>query len=116
MMLGVNRHIDEEEVERYSRGTVPEEQLAQVEEHLLVCETCQNRVQKADEYQVAMHNAAEELRKRPPVRIRPIFGMRLAPIFACAAAFAVLAVTGLELSRRSAAPAYLVELEATRGG
>ena len=39
-----------------SRG-LPEGQLAVIEEHLLICEVCQDRLQELDEYVAAMREA-----------------------------------------------------------
>ena len=51
-------HISEDELELYavSRG-LPEGQLAVIEEHLLICEVCQDRLQELDEYVAAMREA-----------------------------------------------------------
>jgi len=114
MKLGASRHINEEEIEQYSLGTVPAEQLASLEEHLLACEACQSRVQKSDEFLAAMRGAGDEYR-RNAVFSRRRFGMRLTPIMAGTAAM-FLAAVGWEVSQRGGVTPYRVELEATRGG
>ena len=43
-----NCHIDEEELERYSMGAMPEAAIAPFEEHLLICEPCQLRLAQRD--------------------------------------------------------------------
>jgi hypothetical protein len=54
-MLG---HISEDELElcAVSWG-FPEGKLAAIEEHLLICEACQDRLQELDEYVAAMRKA-----------------------------------------------------------
>ncbi len=51
-------HISEEELELYAVSRdFPEAQLAAVEEHLLICEACQDRLQQLDEYVAVMREA-----------------------------------------------------------
>ncbi len=113
MKLGERRHLNEEEIEEYSLGSVSEDQLAPLEEHLLVCEACQNRVQEADGFAASMRAATQEAR-RPPAKSRRMFGFRLAPAMAALALFAV-ALTSWEVARPSMGKPYPVALEATRG-
>jgi anti-sigma factor RsiW len=63
----IDRHFDEEEIERYSRGDVHEGELGRFEEHLLICETCRRRVAQSDVYIGAMRRAAAELRRKKQV-------------------------------------------------
>ena len=50
-------HISEDLLELYSLGRLEEPQLAPVEEHLLVCHECLDRVQRIDEFVAAMKAA-----------------------------------------------------------
>ena len=61
MTLDSNRHMDADEIESYSMGTLPEEERDRFEEHLLICEFCRNRVEKSDDYIAAMREAAGEV-------------------------------------------------------
>ena len=54
-------HIAEDNLERYLMKTPPEAELGRVEEHLLICHECQNRLQAMDEYVTAMKSAAAEI-------------------------------------------------------
>lgn len=69
-MANIDQHFDEEAAEKYSLGTMSARAKAQIEEHLLICETCRQAVAVADEYAAAMRQAAESLRKaqRKPKR------------------------------------------------
>src|ERR1035441_8502196 len=60
-----NCHIDEEELERYSMGAMPEAAIAPFEEHLLICEPCQLRLAQSDAYVSAMRQSSARLRAEP---------------------------------------------------
>jgi hypothetical protein len=112
-----NRHISEAEVEQYSMSTLPEWQLALVEEHLLICEFCQNRVTQSDAYVVSMQDAALELREERTEAPKARFTAGLAPVFGLAAMGLVgAAVWTQHTSKRdSPDPPLPVYLQAVRG-
>ena len=66
-----NCHIDEEEIERYSMGAMPEGAIAPFEEHLLICESCQLRLAQSNVYVSAMRQASVRLRSGPLKRRLP---------------------------------------------
>lgn len=43
-------HIKDDLIERYSMGRIEEPELAEVEEHLLICPECQRRVEEEDDF------------------------------------------------------------------
>lgn len=49
-------HVDEEGLERYAMGTLRDEETAAVEEHLLLCPDCQNKLAELDEFLRALRN------------------------------------------------------------
>jgi hypothetical protein len=54
----VLNHISEDELELYAVSRdIPESRFAALEEHLLVCEVCQDRLQELDEYVAAMRQS-----------------------------------------------------------
>jgi anti-sigma factor RsiW len=61
-------HIQEDQLDRYAMGTLPQESLAGVEEHLLVCPVCQNRLVEADQFLQAFRSAAAQLNRAPARR------------------------------------------------
>ncbi len=61
MAMAKHRHMSPAEVERYSLGTVPETDLAPLEEHLLICEQCRSLVEQSDAYIAAIRGAAEAM-------------------------------------------------------
>jgi hypothetical protein len=54
-------HFPEEVWERYSLRQLPEDQLAPVEEHLLVCPKCRRRLSEVDEYIATVKVAALQI-------------------------------------------------------
>lgn len=100
-----DRHLDEDEIERYSRRQIAELDLNRVEDHLLLCDSCMQRVTASDQFVHSMHQAALQM-VSPPRRI-PRF------VFALAAG-AVLLVAGLQMVGKRPAP-FAVNLEAVRG-
>jgi anti-sigma factor RsiW len=57
-------HIPEEVLEEYAAGNLPESQKAEVEEHLLACEFCQNRLEIEDENFIAALRESVARRKK----------------------------------------------------
>ena len=111
-----DRHMDEEEIERYSMGAMPEEAIAPFEEHLLICEPCQLRLAQSDAYVGTMRQASARLRAAPPKRgFEWLRFPRLVPALAGMAVAVVAA--GLWLSRVDMGQAhpFALDLEATRG-
>lgn len=119
-----HRHPNEEVLEAYSLHRLGEQELAPVEEHLLVCETCQAKLQEIDDFIKAVKGAGPELAATPPGggRLRLPEWLRRWPNLtpgriALAGAMAVLcAVAMVDLPhtpRTSPAP---VSLKALRGG
>ena len=51
---GMAAHIDDETLERYAMKQLPETEAAPVEEHLLVCHHCQDRLAEIDRLLAAL--------------------------------------------------------------
>ncbi|MBZ5725105.1 MAG: hypothetical protein LAP87_08925 [Acidobacteriia bacterium] len=62
----INRHLDEEEIEKYSLNSISEAETGHIEEHLLICEACRQQVAQSDLYVSSMRRAATRLRNAPP--------------------------------------------------
>ena len=123
MRIDTNRHLDEEEIEKYSLGDITQDESSRFEEHLLICEFCQNRVTESDSYVSAMQRAARLRRDGPKTGRHGWFVRRLAPTLAAAASVLVLTAAGLRWvngpakwgSRAAVEPAFAINLAATRG-
>ncbi len=62
MQTGIGAHADDDAIERYSMGVLPEAELERFEEHLLVCPECQCRVEETDHFVTAVRQVAPRLR------------------------------------------------------
>ena len=107
---------DDDRIEQYSRQTLPPEEAARLEEHLLVCESCQARLAAEDAYAHAMRHAALQLYREPEESERgyplPWFFRPLAVV----AMLLLMAAAGWHWVRSSApVPAVAISLEALRG-
>jgi hypothetical protein len=112
MQIDSDSHIEESTLERYSMGSLAEGDAAEVELHLLLCETCQNRVSEADAYIRAMKRAVPEL---PAATERRWWSFRLlVPAFAVCALLIAFAVVRFAPSDAKRSPATIA-LFAMRG-
>ena len=68
MTKGLNDHISEDVLERYALGQTSDHETAPLEEHLLICKTCQRKLQSLDEYIAVTREAAQALARRPVKR------------------------------------------------
>lgn len=121
--METGKHTDIELLERYAMETLPEEVLAELEEHLLICSSCQERLAEAEDFVRVFRKVAPGLRVERP---SPIEKLRFlwARIFVLprpvwAGAFAVLALLVVAATQWSIRPAgrerVMVALSAARG-
>lgn len=112
IMREMHRHIDTEELEKYSLGSVSTEQTAHIEEHLLTCEACHERLVEADEYSVALRLASQQVRRNERVAegSRWRFPSWVPVLAACGL---LLVVAGVSFIRQSG-PIVAVSLTAMR--
>jgi hypothetical protein len=54
-------HIDSELLERYSLDRLTEAAGAQIEEHLLICAECRDRLESMDAYHQAVRDALKQV-------------------------------------------------------
>lgn len=57
-------HISEELLDDYALGRLSEPDVAPVEEHLLICAFCQERLQLTDEFIAALREAVAGRKRR----------------------------------------------------
>lgn len=59
------RHISEETLEQYCMGRLPQTETEPVEDHLLICNLCQDSLAETEEFILVIRAAAEELQRNP---------------------------------------------------
>ncbi len=122
--MTLDRHAADATLEQYSLGMLSEREAAEVEEHVLICPSCQERLAETDAYVDAMRQAALKLgTAAPPVwrhRLDAIARLALRPLPLAAAVAGIAAILwlggSLRLTRAPALPPVSVFLAATRGG
>lgn len=104
---GHRDHPSEGDLEQYSRGCASEADSAYIEEHLLICEACRERLDLGEAFEREMPAAAAQVRRQER-------RTRLMWMTAAAAALLIAAVA-LRTAPGVAMPAVNVNLEAIRG-
>lgn len=64
-------HPAEETLERYALGLLPDPERDDLEDHLLLCDHCQQRLDEATEYVATMRSAAQNLLAELPLQPEP---------------------------------------------
>ena len=85
-------HIEEDVLEKYVMRALPAASIADVEEHLLACLLCQNRLVEVDEFIAVFRTAIAQLDARPAPEARCISSPRRVLWAIAAAVVAVLLV------------------------
>jgi hypothetical protein len=117
-------HLQAEELELYCLGGLTEVRCARLEEHLLLCEICRDRLTETESYVAVMRQASRqwsaehvEARAAAVIAIRPwreSWPGRLAPMLV-AALLVVCAAVWFGRHSRVPAPPLAIELTAVRG-
>ena len=117
-------HLQAEELELYCLGGLTEVRCARLEEHLLLCEICRDRLTETESYVAVMRQASRqwsaeqvEARAAAVIAIRPwreSWPGRLAPMLV-AALLVVCAAVWFGRHSRVPAPPFAIELTAVRG-
>jgi hypothetical protein len=107
-------HINDELLDQYSIGTLPEVHVAGVEEHLLICEPCQSRLLAADEFAMLFRAAALQPDARSQGVWRRFWNYRAASWTAAAAVLAILLLVAGPFRKLPLAPAT-VFMQSLRG-
>jgi hypothetical protein len=115
-MNDIPSHLNAEDLERYSMGTCPREETDRIEEHLLTCDGCQNRLRETDAYLFAMRTSSEQLRRDEKSAIKREWRIPVwFPVMATVACGIVLVVATPRFTRPPG-PAVAVSLTALRSG
>jgi hypothetical protein len=108
-------HPDEFQLEGYSLGRLPKPEVLSLEEHLLICDVCRQRLSESEDYVRSMQHASARSRTEPR-GIQWISGFpRLIPALAAALVLLGIGVTW-QMSQKVTLAPVSVRLEATRGG
>lgn len=110
-----NSHAAEELLEQYSAGSLPETEVARVEEHLLICETCQERLAFIDSWVRSLRRVNAQLDLAPRGFWERLAWPRWVPALAAALVLVVAVGFALKWNNRGAIAPIAVALEATRG-
>jgi hypothetical protein len=57
------RHVSDDTLERYAMQTLPESESGPLEEHILICPDCRERLQAEIDFVTAMWGAAGKVRE-----------------------------------------------------
>lgn len=60
--MEIVQHATDDALERHAMRTLPAPESDHVEEHLLICQSCRDRLQATDDYVAAMKSAAGKIR------------------------------------------------------
>lgn len=107
-------HESDERLELYALGRVSDSEVEQIEEHLLICDSCRDRM----EYNALFAVAITEDLKQHPVRKGRLLWFRWSPpqyVFAGALAMVLIATVFLWTRSASVTPVATLQLTAFRG-
>jgi anti-sigma factor RsiW len=110
------RHIPEETLEQYCLGRLSESETEPVEEHLLLCNLCQDTLTETEQFVTAVRSALNQLESQPATemwwtRLWRSLTTLPKPVFALAACALALIVIIPSQTRNPA----VVQLQAMRG-
>lgn len=112
-------HLSEEQLEQYVRGQLNFSDVAPLEEHLIVCAACQDRLDEAENFAVGMQRALSESPAQSPAPrgARSWFDWLRRPAFSMALGFAalILVVAIFSNTANTIAPTASLVLSAVRG-
>src|SRR3954463_14783932 len=63
IMKNIHRHMDAEDLERYSMGNSSLDESEPLEEHLLTCDECRDRLRDTDDYLHALRTSSMQWRR-----------------------------------------------------
>jgi hypothetical protein len=99
-------HLNDELLDQYALGILAEERLAGVEEHLLICEACQSRLDASDEFAMLFRETAVQPDVRSQRSWRMFWNHRVANwTVAAAAVFSILVLAVGPFRKPPTAPA-----------
>ena len=121
MDIKIGSHYGEETLEKYALGQLREEAVPPLEEHLLICESCQERLDEVEQFIRTTRAAASELRAEERGKQRASLSLSWLwtlpkPVWAGAFAAVLVAVVLPYSLQNTRGPASEAVLETSRGG
>ncbi len=117
--MDLNFHGTEEQLEQYALGRLAGADLISLEEHLLLCDACQVRLDETGPFAIGMREALSlEPAAAPAVTPKDWFAWLRRPVFAMAIAGAVALiaiVAVVSTGKTKVAPTAMLQLTAIRG-
>ena len=110
------QHLSEDTLEQYCLGRLSQPEIEQVEDHLMVCTSCQDVYTETDDFVSAMRIATEELAAQPVVeswwtRWSRAFFTIPKPVFAAVACAFIALIVSIPRPTQTA----VVDMQAMRG-
>jgi hypothetical protein len=100
--------VTADDLERYAMGKTSAEETDRIEDHLLICESCRDRLEETREFTAAMQGASAAMRRKG-------FGRKAVPLIATAAGIVVTVCVALLLWPGGRQAPFALNLIATRG-
>jgi hypothetical protein len=108
-------HINDELLDQYALGVLSKELLAGVEEHLLICEACQSRLDASDEFAMLFRAAAVQPDARSQGSWRLHWNRRVASWTGAAVAVSAILLLVVGTFRKPPTAPAMVFLQSLRG-
>ena len=109
MVLVMNDHLSEQQIEQYAMGKLAVQDCGLVEEHLLVCESCQDALQKTDVFITHIRAVGKQIEQKPSNRglwnrTPGFLGLVARPLPAFAASICAIGLIAIAVVPRAKAP------------
>jgi hypothetical protein len=115
VLLKRDSHVEEEQLEQYSIGALPEPDVARVEEHILICETCQEKLAHADSWIRSVRRVSTEFQPAPRRFWHTWALPRFVPVLAASVVLVLVAGLAVQFHKRVPLAPLAVVLEGNRG-
>jgi Putative zinc-finger len=116
MHTNIGPHVADDVLEQYLMKSLPEDDIASVEEHLLICSDCQDQVEETETFIRAAKIALLDRGRKPAARALYVRGWIVVPVFTGAVLVAIAAGLWIPRQRSPAAlPLPEAHLFAMRG-
>jgi len=112
----LNAHGTEEKLELYALGRLPDSDRALLEEHLIVCAVCREKLDGIGGFALAMREAGKQQPEAASTRKLASFFRQPAVSMALVFVLVVIVIAIFSTERTEVAPSAALQLTAARGG